>query len=296
MPDRRRAINLALTTVFWSCIASAQPIAADRHWMKAAYVWDSRALLSPQTRTEELDELHASRFTRIYLGLNARQLENLALIESGVASLVSEARAMGITVDLLLGDPAWMKAEHRHGLIALIRRLQHVPFEHLHLDLEVEQLQWPVPDELLQAWIDTLSAAVKSSPWPVSLVSHHRWFTPGQSGAGCVPCVLPSVGVNRVSLMIYTTNESRMTSLAAGIARGWPELNFAIAQSVEHHLPRINSWHGHSADSLENKNQIWKASLSPLGIAGLEWQNWFSYPQHKSEANSIIHSPLPRLP
>ncbi|MFO8141520.1 MAG: hypothetical protein R6T87_06465, partial [Marinobacter sp.] len=60
--------------------------------MKAAYVWDSRALLSPQTRTEELDKLRAARFTRIYLGLHAKQLENLVLIESGVAGLVSEAR------------------------------------------------------------------------------------------------------------------------------------------------------------------------------------------------------------
>ncbi|HEV8077560.1 MAG TPA: hypothetical protein VGP45_04155, partial [Marinobacter sp.] len=80
MSDRCRAINLVLITVFWSCFTSAQPIAADRNWMKAAYVWDSRALLSPQTRTEELDKLRAARFTRIYLGLHAKQLENLALI------------------------------------------------------------------------------------------------------------------------------------------------------------------------------------------------------------------------
>ena len=83
--------------------------------------------------------------------------------------------------------------------------------------------------------------------------------------------------------MIYTTNESRMESLAGAISQGWPELTFNVAQSVEPDLPPENSWHGHSVHSLENKNQTWKDVLSPLGITGLEWQDWSSYPRREDE-------------
>lgn len=256
-----------------------EPAAADPDWIQAAYVWDSTALLSPRSRTGELSKLRLLGFNRIYLGLTAGQLEDLALLGFRVADLVSEARAMGIAVDLLLGDPAWIQTGHRGDLIALIRKLRSLPFERLHLDLEVEQLQWPAPDKLLQDWIQTLGAAVKASPWPVSLVSHHRWFAPGQSGDRCVPCVLPDLGIRQVSLMIYSTNQTRTADLAAGISQGWPGLTFTLAQSVEPDLPAANSWHGHSAHSLNRKSQIWKHLMSPSGIAGLEWQDWSAYPE-----------------
>ncbi|NMT63839.1 TolC family protein [Marinobacter orientalis] len=260
----------------------SEPAGADPVWIKAAYVWDSGALLSAQTRIGELNELKASRFNRIYLGLSAEQLKHLASLESQVAELVRDAEAMGMAVDILLGDPAWIKSEYRNDLVELIEQLRSLPFERLLLDLEVEQLQWPVPDELIQDWIRTLRAAVKVSPWPVSLVSHHRWFAPGQSGARCVPCVLPNLGIEQVSLMIYTTNEARMKSLSGGISQGWPELTFAVAQSVEPDLPSANSWYGHSASSLNDKSETWRGRLSPLGIAGLEWQDWSSYPEYEA--------------
>ena len=73
---------------------------------------------------------------------------------------------------LLLGDPAWINPADRPKLMALIRRFQNVPFDGLHLDLEVEQLGWPVPAARLQDWLNTVKEAKKRSPWPLSISAH----------------------------------------------------------------------------------------------------------------------------
>src|SRR5690606_29431144 len=113
----------------------------------------------------------------------------------------AEARAAGLEPLLLLGEPDWLRSGQRSELGLLLARLAGLPFAGLHLDLEVEQLGWPVPGQRLQDWLDTLALAVRSSPWPVELSSHHRWFA-ADPGMPCVPCALPGLGVRQVSLMI----------------------------------------------------------------------------------------------
>ncbi|MGM0571984.1 MAG: hypothetical protein ACQET2_14805, partial [Pseudomonadota bacterium] len=125
--------------------------------IKAVYVWDSRPLLGEaERRKRHLQALESTGFNRLYLGLDSRQVARPQEILDPLKTLVSEAQNRGIRVDLLLGDPLWLTDEHRADLTALIRRLSILPFAGLHLDLEVEQLGWPVPEQRLQQWLQTV--------------------------------------------------------------------------------------------------------------------------------------------
>ena len=257
--------------------------ASDQAWEQAAYVWSSYRLLDPETRSSELDELQQAGFSRIYLGLDAEQVREVERLRPEIRRLVAEARQRGIATDLLLGEPTWIEPDSRQDLVELIRRMRGLPFDRLHLDLEVEQLGWPVPEQRVRDWLDTVERASVVSPWPVTLVSHHRWFAPEPEGDICVPCELADGAVDQVSLMIYITNPDRLTDMATDIADAWPALRFRIAQSVEPELDGENSWHGESRSALGRLNAHWNDTMTPAGIEGIEWQDWASFPRAEDE-------------
>lgn len=248
-------------------------------FVRAVYLWDSQPLLGSSTqRQRHLQALATAGFNRIYLGLNSDQVSDPASLQNPVAVLKGAAQDLGIRVDLLLGDPLWL-TEHRGDLAELIRQLSDLPFSALHLDLEVEQLGWPVPEQRLQQWIETLDTAVGASPWPVSLVSHHRWFTGENDSNTCIPCRLPEKGIRGVSIMIYTTRTERAAELMDRARTQWPQLNFRLTQSVESILPDSQSWHGLTLEELiavEN-------SFMDNGIHNIEWQDWRNHPAYPEQ-------------
>lgn len=249
-----------------------------KDWTVGTYVWDSRLILNPASRQAELNQLKAAGISRIYLGLNARQVAELQASRHALAAVLKQAASNGMEVSLLLGDPAWLEPAHRKNLLVLVEALADLPFARLHLDLEVEQLGWPVPTVRLQDWLDTVRAVRQVSPWPIELSSHHRWFTESASGNGpCVPCVLPDLGVQGVSLMIYTRNTDRSLALAGDAARRWPRLQFRLAQSMEKQLAPDETWAGVSRKKIGEAMQAWKARLQPVGIHGVDWQAWDDY-------------------
>ncbi len=248
-------------------------------WVQASYVWDSQALLDAKRRPAELQALRKAGMQKIYLGLNAAQISNLAATREALSQLLRDAAQGGLKVSLLLGDPAWIEPQHRAQLPALLGKLKGLPFVSVHLDLEVEQLGWPVPDKRLQDWLDTLSAASAVSPWPVEIASHPRWFAVAQSGHSCVPCGLAAAGVHQVSLMIYTRNPKSSGEQIGQIATHWPNLQFRLAQSAERQLPATESWAGASAEQLQRQVSAWREQLQPLGIAGIDWQAWGDFPK-----------------
>ncbi len=248
-------------------------------WSQATYVWNSHVLLDEDRRPATLADLSAAGIGRVYLGLNRDESSAAARGELDIDPLIAAADAQGIAVDLLLGEPLWMTPEHRHDLLALITSLAHIPFARLHLDLEVDQLEGPVTDEYLQNWIETLSAAVAISPWPVTIDSHHRWFHT-EERSPCVPCALPDIGIDEVSIMLYITNADRAAEIMQTIAHKWPRLHFRLAQSVEHDQPSTVSWHGTPARDLQAMARRWRSSLSAQGMRGVDWQDWQAYPVH----------------
>ena len=245
-------LTLTLSPAMLALPLAHQAPGADK-WSQASYVWDSEALLDPGQRLAELEALRKAGMDKIYLGLKAAQIDDLVATRRQLEQLLQEAASKQLQVSLLLGDPAWIEPQGRHQLTDLLSKLKGLSFASLHLDLEVEQLGVPVPDQHLKNWLDTLRAAAKASPWPVEISSHHRWFTETRPGGTCVPCALPKVGVHRVSLMIYTRNPHNSARKAEQIAGRWPGLQFRLAQSTEPQLDATESWAGASTDQLQRQ-------------------------------------------
>lgn len=248
-------------------------------WRQGVYLWDSQRLLQPASGRTELRELRLAGMQRIYLGLTAAQVADMALLRERLQASLAAAHAAGLEVALLLGDPTWLQPGERQGLLELIGQLQGLPFDALHLDLEVEQLGWPVPDSRLQDWLDTLTAVASLNPWPLELSSHPRWFAAPLAGQTCVPCGLPARGVQQVSLMIYTRNAERSAAQIEQIAQRWPALRFRLAQSAEPQLAVDESWAGMPRRQLQQQVERWRARLQPLGVTGVDWQDWTHYPR-----------------
>lgn len=255
------------------------PIAAPATWRQGTYVWHSQALLAPQTQARELQALRQAGIRVLNLGLDAQQLRELEGTRTALVALLGNAHRQGLQVNLLLGDPAWIEPRHRPQLLGLIRQLHEVPFDALHLDLEVEQLGWPVPDQRLREWLDTLRDAKAASPWPLQLSSHPRWFDEQARRSPCVPCELQQLGIGDVSLMIYTRNPQASTARALAIARAWPGLRLRLAQSVEPGQGAALSWADASPRQLHTQTTEWKRALLPAGISGIDWQSWTDYPR-----------------
>lgn len=257
---------------------TAQAAQAEK-WSQASYVWDSEALLDPGQRPAELDALRNAGMDKIYLGLKAAQIKDLGTTRQRLEQLLRDAAGKGVQVSLLLGDPSWIEPPERHQLTDLLAKLKGLAFSSLHLDLEVEQLGMPVPDQRLKDWLETLRVASSVSPWPVEISSHHRWFADPKPGQTCVPCALPDAGVRQVSLMIYTRNPNNSARMAEQIARRWPDLQFRLAQSTEPQLDATESWAGASTEQLQHQSSAWREQLQPLGIAGIDWQAWRDFPK-----------------
>ena len=257
---------------------TAQAAQAEK-WSQASYVWDSEALLEPGQRPAELDALRNAGMDKIYLGLKAAQIKDLGTTRQRLEQLLRDAAGKGVQVSLLLGDPSWIEPPERHQLTDLLAKLKGLAFSSLHLDLEVEQLGMPVPDQRLKDWLETLRVASSVSPWPVEISSHHRWFADPKPGQTCVPCALPDAGVRQVSLMIYTRNPNNSARMAEQIARRWPDLQFRLAQSTEPQLDATESWAGASTEQLQHQSSAWREQLQPLGIAGIDWQAWRDFPK-----------------
>ncbi|MFZ6045836.1 TolC family protein [Pseudomonas sp. CR3202] len=280
--DQALSSLLGPQRVDWQALEAGEAAPKARSpasWSQGVYLWNSHALLQPDSRRAELGELRRAGMKRLYLGLDARQVADVPALRKQLQDTLDEAHAQGLEVALLLGDPAWLEPSGRQGLLDLIGRLQGLRFDALHLDLEVEQAGWPVPDSRLQAWLDTLGAAAGRSPWPLELSSHHRWFAEPVAGRTCVPCALPQRGVRQVNLMIYTRDPARSAELAASIARRWPALRFRLAQSVEPQLSAEESWAGASRAQLREQMERWRTRLQAVGVAGVDWQDWTHFPR-----------------
>ncbi len=255
------------------------PAPSPATWSQGVYIWDSRQLLDHTGLEPELRQLHQQGIDDLLVGLSPAQVEAGAATERALARLLERAHGRGMTVQLLLGDPSWIQPAHRPELLALVARYRPLPFDGLHLDLEVEQLGWPVPDQRLREWVDTLRAVQQASPWPVGMASHPRWFEPGPAGGDpfCLPCQLPPL--RAISLMIYGPDLARSAARARTIARRWPGRHFRLAQSLEAGLsPRLN-WPGTSSGQLQGQVRPWRHVLESAGLGGIDWQDWQSYPK-----------------
>lgn len=282
--QKRTDTRQSLTAVSSTSVKSSKSAKPMPSWSTAAYVWDTSALLDREQRGEQIESLTRAGFNHVYLGFNADQVSRIESLSSEITQVIHQLKQRGFTVDLLLGDPQWLLKEQRNGLLQLIDTFSAQPFDNLHLDLEVEQLGWPVPESRLHDWLQTLEAASKRSPWPVTLVSHHRWFAAQQRFAKvCVPCALPELNILSATLMLYSTAEQSVIERTGAMLDAWPELQLHLAQSVEADLPKENSWSGATSAELKKLNNHLRDQLKTRGLAGVAWQDWAQYPRSAIE-------------
>lgn len=265
----------------WSASSPEKPAEQAHGWRQGVYIWDSQALLDPARRGEELAQLRRAGIGELHLGLNGEQVRAGDTTHRQLQTLLQQAHAQGLRVNLLLGDPHWIEPAGRPQLLRLIERFASLPFDGLHLDLEVEQLGWPVPEQRLHDWLQTLREAKRSSPWPLALSSHPRWFEADAAAKPCVPCELQGMGITQVSLMIYQRDAGKSAQRARAIAQRWPRMNLRLAQSIETDQPRELGWSDSSPTHLRQLVDGWQRSLQPAGVQGIDWQSWTDYPRSR---------------
>ena len=247
-------------------------------WSQGSYIWDSKQLLSSSGMTKELKQLKASGIDRLLVGLTPQQIDN-PQTHFHLTKLIDHSKKYNQKVILLLGEPSWIYPSNRRKLLTLIKRFQTLRFDGLHLDLEVEQLGWPVPENNLRLWSETVEEVGDSCRWPLSISSHPRWFElqAEELSHFCVPCTLRDL--DSVSIMVYTRNKQNVIDRARSISNMWPNIRFRVAQSVEAEIDPQESLAGSSIQILQTYNKRLRRELAVNNISGVDWQNWASYPK-----------------
>jgi hypothetical protein len=212
---------------------------AKLHAQDGIYLWKSEIVQDEKSQKNLFKNLQKHAITRLYLGLNARQVKDAVTFKRDMGGLFLTAQKAGVEVWLLLGDPGWLSPAERPKLTRIVKRFESLPFEGVMLDLEVEQVAFPASPSLLVQWVDTVESVIASTQKPVSIATHWRWFS--SDSPVCMSCEFTRIGVRDISLMIYTTNIDRATEVAQNTA-SVSGLPVRIAQSIEPSLDSSESW------------------------------------------------------
>src|SRR5205807_2023401 len=122
--------------------APPQP-GATRPGRRALYLWHSAEWLSDgatELGERKFHAIHAAGVERLLISLDAAQMRRVSADPSPLTRAVRNTREHGFRVELLLGEPDWIRPERRAELRRLIEALKSVPFDGLHLDLEPAQI------------------------------------------------------------------------------------------------------------------------------------------------------------
>lgn len=244
-----------------------------------AYVWDASSFLDSACRAAALERFRNEGFSRMLLSFDAAQIASFRT-EGGRRSLeafLSAARAQGLTVDLLLGDPAWIVPEHRQGLVRLVRELEPFPFRGLHLDLEPDSLPGAAEKrlELAAELVRTLEIVRTQTDRPLALSVHPRELE-GELGDVVGPG-LEGIPVEEVAVMIYSTRAEAVLERFERIRRQHPGLKLALAQSVESLLSPQESYGAYGREAFRSRAAYLAERLGREGSVGIFVQAWKDY-------------------
>lgn len=204
--------------------------------------WDPAALFDTAA-PDVWQRLAAQGITRVLAGFDAHRIataatpEGRALLNASIAAAGRE----GIEIDLLLGDPEWMHASSRGGLIDAIHKLRGIAFGGIELDLEPGQLvaRGERRADVVRALAQTVAAAAAVSPWPLGInVSYREFLSPDP----CLACLLQPLRLREVTLLTYVANPDRAAEIVRPILRAHRALRFSVAESVEAGLSADESY------------------------------------------------------
>ena len=223
-------------------VQAAMAVAANR----ALYLWRSAEWLNfagSEPGERKFGDLHSAGIARLLISLDAAQMRRAMADPWPLVRAVRSTHEHGLRVELLLGDPGWIRPQQRGRLLAIIAGLKSVPFDGLHLDLEPEQID-SAPDKLpalLGMLAQTLAAASAASPWPLALSLHPRDLDV-RVGESSFAEVLLKLRVSP-TIMVYVANPERAVAIAEPLLGHYPQLSFSVALSLEKSLgPQESLW------------------------------------------------------
>ncbi len=204
------------------------------------YVWNTRKLFADErSQTDFWKKTREQGICRLLLSFDRTQLEELKrpVARQRLQRFLHRARAIGVTVGLLLAEPTWILPEHRENLLTIIGDLKDFDFSLIHLDLEPNQLEHlDIPeDDLLAHLLRTVQAVTRLTTLPVEVDLHPRYLT-GDVNDFCLGCGLENLDGVSVTLMIYVNDTARVADVTGRIRDRFPALPLAVAQSVERHI------------------------------------------------------------
>lgn len=221
------------------------------------------------------------RINRILLSLNAHQIDAAVSKPAHLKNFLQHARRNGIRVELLLGDPYWILPEERPHLLKIIKKLKHIHFDGLHLDIEPEQLsELQVDKKMLEEFVKTIRQAAAASPWPIGVSVHHRYLAQESTHGMCMLCQFASIGVTEITVMYYSVNVANVTATMQSAMQQFPELRFSLAQSLERELEPENSYAHKPHATFRRAMQQLHIQLQGSNFNGLaiqSWKDWEAY-------------------
>ena len=266
-------------------VAPADAVSREAPGLKpdrALYLWHSADWLANTANTAgvgKFAEMHTAGIRRLLISLDAQQMQRALADPTPLVRAVRSTHEQGFSVELLLGDPTWIRPGGREQLLALIAGLKSVPFDGVHLDLEPAQLD-PAPDKLpglLVSLTRTLAAVSLASPWPVAMSTHPR-----DLDVQLPRMRLGNVQLERASfaqalrelkvsptLMVYVANPERAVAIAEPLLQRYPQLSFSVALSLEKSLPREESLWAYPPDERRQRIERVERELASANFRGV---------------------------
>ncbi|MGH8506647.1 MAG: TolC family protein [Stenotrophobium sp.] len=243
----------------------------------SVYVWDSHELIRhSQVQPSFWSLLKRLTINHLMVSLNATQIQAAQARPEELQAFLSNARAHGVAVDLLLGEPSWIEPEHRQELLNIIGSLSAFNFSGLHLDIEPDQIyRQPLSRTQFDDWVATLTDAAKASPWPTEVSVHPRYFRDSPYHDWHLGEQLSKDGIHKVALMIFSSDPNKVAAIARPILAGSPNLRFQIAQSVEPQLgPKLSYARRSPEDFQAAMHDLDKQMSTEANADGVVVQAW----------------------
>jgi hypothetical protein len=166
-------------------------------------------------------------------------------------------------------------------LLKIIKKLKHIHFDGLHLDIEPEQLsELQVDKKMLEEFVKTIRQAAAASPWPIGVSVHHRYLAQESTHGMCMLCQFASIGVTEITVMYYSVNVANVTAAMQSAMQQFPELRFSLAQSLERELEPENSYAHKPHATFRRAMQQLHIQLQGSNFNGLaiqSWKDWEAY-------------------
>ncbi|MEK6735932.1 MAG: TolC family protein [Pseudomonadota bacterium] len=244
----------------------------------SVYAWNYDDIV---LRPEFWEKSQSMGIRRVLLSLDERQIASVVSDPSPLNKFLQDARRQGVKVDWLLGDPDWILPTERAKLLEIIKRLKHIDFDGLHLDIEPDQLAGKLTGKhRLEEFVETVRQVTVVSPWPVAVSIHPRYLEKETSFDVCVPCQFKEMGVKEITVMYYATNVQTVVTAMKSAMHQYSGMLFSLAQSLERELGSDNSY-AHKPQAffkramLQLHNQLQAANFGGLIIQS--WQDWERY-------------------